>query len=67
MLDCVRGGGVSLVRKSVSDVVVPRFDPSDLFPGPLDNPTSSEIVFHSPHPSQRPDHLLKDVPHDEHE
>jgi hypothetical protein len=45
----------------------PRLAPSDLLGGPAEMPLSCSMVFHSPHPSQRPDHLLKLAPQDVHE
>jgi hypothetical protein len=47
---------------------LPRKAPSDFLAGPPeDRPLSSEIVFHSPQLSQRPDHLEKEAPQAEHE
>jgi hypothetical protein len=66
MPDVVRGGGVSSVDRSVSAIVLPRLAPSVLEAGPDDSGTVSEMVFHSPQVSQRPDHLEKDAAQAEH-
>jgi hypothetical protein len=62
----VRGGGASSVARSVSSTEAPRRAPRDLlaFPvGPdVERPVSSDIVFQSPQPSQRPDHLFELTP-----
>ena len=51
-------------------MVLPRLAPMDLLALPLgpdvERPVSSEIVFQSPQPSQRPDHLVELAPQAEH-
>jgi hypothetical protein len=50
--------------------VLPRRAPMDLLALPVgpdvERPVSSEIVFQSPQPSQRPDHLVELAPQAEH-
>ncbi|MFT6452751.1 MAG: hypothetical protein ACJA06_002254 [Halocynthiibacter sp.] len=58
MPEWVRGGGASSVLKSVSLMEEPRRAPKDFEAGPAESGLSSVIEFHSPHVSQRPDHLV---------
>ena len=48
-------------------MALPFLPPSDFEGGPAESGVSSEMVFHSPQDSQRPDHLEKDAPHAEQE
>jgi hypothetical protein len=59
----VRFGGASSVERSVKAIEDPRWPPKDFDAGPELNGVSSLIVFHSPQPSQRPDHLVDLAPH----
>src|SRR6056300_373873 len=58
----VRGNGASCVRRSLIGMVLPRIPPMLPFFGPADMPLSSTMVFQSPQPSQRPDHLVVTLP-----
>ena len=58
----VRSGGASVAFKPLSFTADPRFAPIEALEGPEESPASSEIVFHSPHASHRPDHLLVTAP-----
>ena len=58
----VRSGGASVLFMPLSFTADPRFAPIEAFEGPEESPASSEIVFHSPHASHRPDHLLVTAP-----
>jgi hypothetical protein len=57
------------VARSVSGIELPRLTPSDLLAFPVgpeaESPLSSVMVFQSPHPSHRPDHLVELAPHAE--
>jgi hypothetical protein len=54
------------VDKSVNSIDDPRLDPNDFLAGPdVESPVSWVIVFHSPQPSQRPDHLVEDAAQEE--
>ena len=41
---------------------LPFIAPSAVLPGPADSGASSEMEFHSPQASQRPDHFLWTAP-----
>src|SRR6056297_1618687 len=59
----VRGGAASSVVRSVRGMRFPLAFPRLALAGPADIPVSSEIEFHSPQASQRPDHLEWTAPH----
>jgi hypothetical protein len=62
MPELVRGNGASCVRRSVIGIGLPRMPPIDPFFGPAEIPLSSEMVFHSPQASHRPDHFVVTFP-----
>ena len=58
----VRGGGASVLLRSLSTIDLPRLAPRDFLAGPVDNPLSSEMVFHALQASHWPAHLVETAP-----